>query len=438
MQTTNRENQHLQIERLIEIREELNSLLRDSIIPFWLDRSIDSSYGGYLTSFDEDGAATADTVKNIVTQSRMVWGFSNLREFSKPEDAQRMKEAANQGVEFLLSKFWDQKHGGFYWLVDRDGTVNEPAKLTYGQSFGVYALSEHFLIFQDKRSLQHATECFNLLQIYAADTLRGGYRENLEKDWSPSLDGPWGGDRKSLDIHMHLLEAFTTLSMATGAEVHRRKLAEVWNTIVTHMVHPEHGYGYNQFDLAFIPLPAIEIKRTWNDERERSEEISAPMETTSYGHNVELSWLADLALQQLGDRSESDSYILKQLLDHALAYGFDAEYGGVYRDGVGIEKALITDKEWWQNFESMVGFINGYLLFEDERYLTAFTQTWEFIKHHFINWEVGESRQLLSRSGDVIIGDMGNRWKGIYHTGRAVAESIKRLDLLLSKSLKSQ
>jgi hypothetical protein len=78
----------------------------------------------------------------------------------------------------------------------------------------------------------------------------------------------------------------------------------------------------------------------------------------------------------LRDREERDFGILKRLLDHALDYGFDYEHGGVYRDGVDVGRVLITSKEWWQNFESMVGFINGHLRFNDTRYLSAFIQTW--------------------------------------------------------------
>jgi mannobiose 2-epimerase len=45
-----------------------------------------------------------------------------------------------------------------------------------------------------------------------------------------------------------------------------------------------------------------------------------------------------------------------------------------------------------------------------------------------MNYEVGESRQLLTIKGDIIVGNVGNLWKGIYHTGRALAECISRLD----------
>jgi mannobiose 2-epimerase len=70
----------------------------------------------------------------------------------------------------------------------------------------------------------------------------------------------------------------------------------------------------------------------------------------------------------------------------------------------------------------------------DERYLEAFLVTWTFDKTYFINRSVGEWRQLLTKDGKVIIGDIGNPWKAIYHTGRSMCECRNRLKRILSAS----
>lgn len=415
-------------------REEMRACLSQKIIPFWLARAVDNQFGGYLTNFDEKGVFNGNGTKYLVTQSRMVWGFSNLLEFCPPADREFMAEAARQGAQFLMKRFWDEAYGGYYWQLNRDGSVADPAKLVYGEGFAIYALSEYALTYRDEEALAFAERGFDLLQLYAADTLRGGYYENIERDWSISPAGSYAGDRKSLDIHMHLLEAFTTLYRASGKEIHARKLKEVLDLIFAHMVNREKGYGLNQFDLDFHPLPAINIMRTWNAERETNEVIQTPTDSTSYGHNVELSWLADLCLNVLGcDRSGYEP-VLKKLLDHALRFGFDHARGGVYRDGVSDQAVLVYDKEWWQNFEALVGFLNGYKLYGDERYLDAFLKTWAFDRDFFMNMEVGESRQLLQADGTPVISNMGNPWKGIYHTGRALAECLRRLDALCADS----
>lgn len=415
----------------LKARNEMRAILSEKMIPFWLDRSVDDVYGGYLTSFDERGVFDGDDRKYIVTQSRMLWGFSALKDFARPEDRARMETAARQGARFFIDRFWDKEHGGFYWQLNRDGTVRDPAKLVYGESFAIYAVAEYARVYQDEAALEYATRAFELLQVYAADTQNGGYMENLERDFSPSPGGAFAGDRKSLDIHMHLMEAFTTLYLAGRAEIAARKLREVTGLIHEKMMDRERGFGFNQFDLKFHKLPAIDIARTWNAERAKGEIIEIPTDTTSYGHNAELSWLMDLALDALEADKAPFEPAMKNLLDHTLSCGFDWEYGGVYRDGVADGPALVTDKEWWQNFESMVGFANGLVRYGDERCGEALLKTWDFIKNHFLDPELGESHQLLRRDGSVLVGNLGNPWKGIYHTGRALSECVKRLDTLI-------
>jgi mannobiose 2-epimerase len=48
-----------------------------------------------------------------------------------------------------------------------------------------------------------------------------------------------------------------------------------------------------------------------------------------------------------------------------------------------------------------------------------------------INHEVGEWIQLLKEDGTVIIPQIGNPWKGMYHSGRAMMECVLRLQKLL-------
>ena len=417
---------------LTVIAQDMRSFLAEKMIPFWLDRSIDKQFGGFITSFDEHGCFDGNGIKNIVTQSRMIWGFSYLLPFAKANDRDNMKRAAQQGVDFLMNHFYDRKHGGFYWQVKRDGTIMDAAKLTYGVGFAVYALSEYAKIYEDHKILDIAYETFDIIQKYACDTRYGGYYENMENDWSIASDQN-GGDRKSLDIHMHLLEAFTTLADTSKMEIHRRRLKEVLDLIMDHMVNHEYGYGYSQFDIAFQLMPSRNIPRTWNAERGSILADSLPDRITSYGHNVELSWLANQAISVLGIDRKMYKPTLTKLLDHCLKHGYDDELGGIYRDGLGDEGVLVTDKEWWQNFEALVGFSNGYLLTGDNAYLDVFKGTWDFIKQYFLDFKFGESKELLNKDGAVKIGNLGNPWKGIYHTGRALAESIQRLETIIDQ-----
>lgn len=410
--------------RLTKLYAEIAQHLEQGIIPFWLARAWDAEYGGFLTNFDENGAAPDTPEKYLNTQARLVWWFSALSR-RYPARAE-FRDLARLGVDFLLAHFWDSEHGGWTWKVHRDGSRLDDGKVVYGQSFAIYALSEYALATDDARGLSYAAQTFDLLQKYCVDTRFGGYYENLEPDWTVSAPGFCAGDRKGLDTHMHLMEAFTTLYAASGLEIHRRKLLEVLDLIASAMIDPATGCGRNQFTLDFTPIPAIAIRRTWNAERV-GDAPAIPTDTTSYGHNVELAWLMRRALQTA--QADPVPYLpaLRRLVEHACDYGVDWELGGIYRDGAASTGPLIKDKEFWQNAEALVGFLDAYEAFSDAHFLDAFENVWRFVSTFMIHHEVGEWRTLLDRAGQSIDPELGNPWKVAYHSGRSMLECSLRL-----------
>lgn len=422
---------------LLGIKSEMESFMKKSV-PFWLQKGIDNKYGGYLVCFDEDGkpmenlAVLSPDDKMIVTQTRMIWGFSSILRSGFAERygmAEACMEAAKQGVDFLIDKFWDEENGGWAWVTDRKGNVLDNGKLTYGQTFAIYALAEYYLASKDERGLGYAEKTFDILKKYASDTRYGGYFENFKADWTLERAGVNGGDLKSLDIHMHTMEAYTTLYEATGKEIHKRALKEIIQIILNYMVDYDFWCGKNQFGVDFVPRPAISIRRTWNYDRDPESANRNPIDTTSYGHNIELTWLLNKAYKILGEPPARE--LTRKFADYILNNGWDKCYGGIYRDGLHDGRLIVTDKEWWQNFESLTGFLDAYQVTEDERYLEKFAELWEFDKKYFYNKEIGESRQLLSQDGTPIIADIGNQWKCIYHTDRAMMECTLRIEEML-------
>src|SRR4030066_202001 len=110
-------------------------------------------------------------------------------------------------------------------------------KIIYGHSFAIYSLSEYTLATGDQRGIEYAEKVFDLIQKYCADTMYGGYWEMFHRDWTLCGPSSQGGDRKTLDVHMHLMEAFTTLYECTGKEVHRRKLLEDIDILMNRIIH---------------------------------------------------------------------------------------------------------------------------------------------------------------------------------------------------------
>ena len=127
---------------------------------------------------------------------------------------------------------------------------------------------------------------------------------------------------------------------------------------------------------------------------------------------------------------------MRALLDHAVQEGVDWELGGIYRDGVRGGQAIVLEKEFWQNAESLVGFLDGYEQFSDPQYLHAFVKIWQFAKDFMIVDGVGEWRMLVDKHGEPIVTDLANEWKVAYHTGRAMLECNMRLAQLITSAEK--
>ena len=110
-----------------------------------------------------------------------------------------------------------------------------------------------------------------------ADTRHGGFLELMSPDWQPARPGIYGGDRKSLDVHMHMMEALTTFYEMTRHPTHRRRLLEIIDLILTRMLRPD-GTGYIQFTMDFEPLPAILFAVSWGRDATPADGVARPLE----------------------------------------------------------------------------------------------------------------------------------------------------------------
>ncbi len=416
-------------EALIKARDEIRCHFENELVPFWTTRAVDKEYGGFLCNFDSGGKLIEnETKKGLIAQTRLIWGFSNFYRYTK--DPKHL-EMAKQGVDFFIKHFWDNEYGGWYWMVERDGTLIDGGKVIYGISFAVYALSEYYIVSRDKRALEYAKRTFDVLEEHGLDKVNGGYFENLEQNWEPCAGGIYAGDRKTLNTHMHVMEALTALYEASGEEIHKKRLEECIDLILTKMLHPISGCCMAQFDLKFNQIPALSIYRSWDFER-KGEPLDSPEETTCYGHNVEFAWLLVRAGDVLGKDHFFYKDVCRKLVEHALKYGYDRVHGGVFCCGPHEGPATNRDKEFWENMEVIPGFLDAYEVLGNEECLEAFLNCWNFSNKYMINHEIGEWIFLAKEDGTPAWTRLGNNWKINYHSGRSMTEALMRLDRILA------
>jgi len=411
--------------------KEVQNHLHKELIPFWLTHGVDEKYGGYLTYLDRNGKPTGETLKTLVCQARMIFTSSSAHRVNLGGGA--FLDIATQGVDFLLRHFWDKKHEGWFWTCQQDGAPLNMSKLTYGQSFAVYALSEYGMASGDPRGVEWALKTYDLLQTKAADNCYGGYYEFLEQDWAKKRPGVYGGDRKSFDIHMHLMEAFTNLYEATDERLFKERTCEVIELIFKRILHPEFRTGLAQFALDWTPLQAILFKDVWGSDRDVDADEGRPLNNTSFGHNVEFCWLLNHTITTLGLDVAPYEETMRKIYDHCLDYGIDWERGGVYCEGPHDGPARERNKEFWQQAECLVGMLDAYLLFGDEKYIDAYEKVHRFVMDHMIHHAVGEWFPLFDENNNLLWDYMGHAWKINYHTIRSMIQSEARLSRILAQ-----
>lgn len=400
-----------------EIRERLRTLLVENIVPFWLGQTVDPE-GGFRQNHDVKGRWSGPCPKHIVGQARETWFFARLARSRYGTPTYR--EVARHGFDFLRRSLWDSEHGGFFWEVDATGKLPTlPDKHLYGQSFGLYALSEYTSATGDPTALKLADKLFSLMDRHAHDTKCGGYLQFLLRDWSlpPNdlrdyRDGLLNS-AKTLDTHLHLLEALTAYCSVRPMRVAMGRLAELVLVLTNTTVHRPSSGGTDRFARDWTPFRAPRDIRV------------------IYGHEVEKVWLLAAAIGVLGWSPALLRAFVDSTLVHAMEYGFDRRDGGLYLMGYPGVPADRREKAWWVQAEALVATLWMFRQSGDVRYRAYFQRTLDWVWDHQADWAHGDWHQIIDRRKRPSR-NKAEAFKTPYHQGRAVLTCLEWLDEQLS------
>ena len=328
------------------IRESCERILLGNILPFWHPGAIDLKSGGYQLNHDVHGTWKGPACKGLVTQARTLWFFSRL--CNSGYGTQAHADAASHGYRFLRDRMWDRAHGGFYWQVDVSGhRATRPEKHLYAQAFGLFGLVEYARCSGDSSALRLADELFHLLEVNSHDEEHGGYRESFSRDWSdPPEDVPGvmntANARKSMNTHLHMLEAVTEYYRISKAQPALERLAELVLVLS------------NTFMRKDVAACVEEFRRNWSMP-------DAPCnDRVSYGHQLENIWLLIDACKVAGLPANMLLPFFRAQFGYALRYGFDRHAGGFYHTGVINRRANHREKIWWVQAECLISALRMY------------------------------------------------------------------------------
>lgn len=405
------------------LSDEVEAALRRHVLDVWYPRAVDTANGGFLSSFARDWTPGKSEGKFSVFQARLTWVASQVSQ-RRPELRERFLPHARHGARYLKDVLWDKDHGGFFWGLDDDGRVAErytDGKHLYGVSFGIYATAAAYAATQDPDLLDLGRRAFRWVEEHGHDAAHGGYTEWLTREGKPvpGAAGPrlstvpaagFPIGYKSMNTHIHLLEAYTELYHVWKDDVLRARLHELFE-IVRDKVAVEPGCLNLYFTQDWRPLP----------------------DHDSYGHDVETAYLLLEAAEALGHRDDAKTErMARRLVDHALVYGWDEANGGFHREGTAFGEVEDARKEWWVQVEGLNALLMMHERYggETSAYFRAFERQWSFIRDKQIDAEHAGLFELVAADGKPESAGKGRIWKDAYHEGRAflnVADRLRRL-----------
>src|SRR3984893_4141541 len=93
----------------LRIAGEMEKSIKTELLNKWYPQSLDTIYGGFLTTFTFDFKPTGPQDKFIVTQARHTWTTAKAAQLY-PNKSYYLK-CSNHGFKFLRDVMWDKTYG---------------------------------------------------------------------------------------------------------------------------------------------------------------------------------------------------------------------------------------------------------------------------------------------------------------------------------------
>jgi mannobiose 2-epimerase len=282
----------------------------------------------------------------------------------------------------------------------------------------IYALAEYYKASQDRESLDMAIDLYRTLEAKATDPIYRGYLEGFSANWDYKKgllisDGEHKDSEKTMNTHLHLLEAYTNLLRVWEDEGLKDRLRQLVDIMTDLVLNKESWH----FDVYF--------DRQW----------ASLTDLVSYGHDIEGSWLLTEAAEVLADRDyiKKVEQISLNIAQTVLDQGLDID-GGLFNEGT-RQGPHDRDKYWWPQAEALVGFFNAYQISQDQAFLDACIKCWDFIDSKLVDHKNGEWFEYIDIGGQLAGPDeaKADEWKCPYHNSRACMELLTRLNKKINK-----
>jgi N-acylglucosamine 2-epimerase len=377
------------------------------------------------------------------------------------------QELTGNILPFWLSHSKDEKNGGFFTCLDRQGNVYDTDKFMWLQGRQVWCFSymyknlapqqewldmalhgarfmqEHgrdekgnwyfsltaagkplvqpYNIFSDCFATMafaalHKIQPNELYKDIAVSTFENILRRRNNTKGSYNKAYPGTRPLKNFSLPMILCNLSLELEDLLGSERVDQFVPEIIHEVMDVFYHPELG----------VVLENVQPDGSFSDSFEGR--------VLNPGHTIEAMWF----IMDLGKR-RNDPALIQRAVDimfDTLELGWDKEYGGIYYfldvKGHPVQQLEWDQKLWWVHVEALVALAKAYAFTGDSRCIPWFKKLHQYTWDHFRDSEYGEWFGYLNRQGKVLLPLKGGKWKGCFHIPRSLYQVATTLSSLES------
>ena len=319
------------------------------------------------------------------------------------ESAYRKDEWLNiaiKGFDFL-TKHGKSEDGSYYFALNRQGKPSMTPFSIFSDCFAAMGAAALFKATGEKR---YKLEADSAMKMYISRL------ENPKGKWEKSLSGR--GSRLALGSYMILANLGNVMANCLKTNEYDIDTENAVNTVMNKFWNPELNVMFENINLdGSFDLDSCEGR------------------FVNPGHGLESMWFI---MQYAEKNGKAD--LIKRACDYSYAlyeFGIDREYGGIYyfMDALGkphIE--LQADmKLWWVHNEALIAALYAWRLSGDDKFKNMFeeldTWTWE----HFADPKFGEWFGYLNRRGEPTHMLKGGKWKTFFHLPRFLLTCTEQL-----------
>lgn len=365
-------------------------------------------------------------------------------------------------VDFWLKNSHDDKNGGFFTCLTKDGKVYDTSKFGWLQGRQIWTYTQ----------LYQRLERFRKPALLEAAIDGGKFLMEKLKDskshkvcFSANAQGEPTKIQRTLFAEVFYVMAMAGLAKVTNENIYKREALEMFKLII-HWAREDDsdlgrpklpGTGSHQnlavpmcilslvqelddLDIQESKLDMDEI-RTWAVERIKmhiQREGTRIFENVTQdgqeidgfegrkmvpGHAIECGWFLLKEAQKLQSH-ELTNLAIQAFIERPYEYGWDKCHDG-FLYFVDVDDLPPTNLEWdmklwWPHNEAMIAFLMAYNTTQNAQHWERFKEVTDYAYDHFVDSDHGEWFGYLNRAGQVSSSAKGGPYKGCFHVARAL------------------